>query len=194
MRARKILIAAVMVLCFYGISSVFAHCDTMSGPVAVAARKSLETEKFKPIQIWVGKQQEKELQNKFEQCLSVYRQGGEAAELAEKYFIETSIRLHRAAEGMPFTGVKPAQPLPRDIAAAEKALEKGNVKVVTDMLTKELVTETQKWFEKAVRAKKHKDKSVKAGRNWVDAYVKYVIYVHGLHKKIKAGPMHGVGK
>jgi hypothetical protein len=28
----------------------------------------------------------------------------------------------------------------------------------------------------------------------VDAYVKYVIYVHGLHQTIQAGPAHGVGE
>jgi hypothetical protein len=146
------------------------------------------------VQIWVGKEQEKELQNKFEQCLAVYKQSGKAGELAEKYFIETAIRLHRAAEGMPFTGVKPAQPLPKDIAATENALEKEDVKVITDLLTEELLTETQKWFKKAIQAKQNKDKSVEAGRKWVDAYVKYVIYVHGLHKSIKAGPKHGVGE
>lgn len=172
----------------------YAHCDTMSGPVAVAARESLQTEDFKPVQIWVGKEQEKELRDNFEQCLTVYKQGGRARELAEKYFIETAIRLHRAAEEMPFTGVKPAQPLPSDIAAAEKALEKEDAKIITDLLTEELATETQKWFKKAIQAKKHKDENVKAGREWVDAYVKYVIYVHGLHQKIKAGPKHGVGE
>lgn len=49
-------------------------------------------------------------------------------------------------------------------------------------------------FEKARTAGQDKDKSLKAGRKWADAYVKYVIYVHGLYKTIQAGPAHGVGE
>ncbi len=173
---------------------IYGHCDAKNGPVAVAAREALKKQDFGSVQIWVGKDQEEELRDKFQQCLSVYRQGGKAKKLAEDYFVETAIRLHRAAEGMPFTGVKPARPLPSDIAAAEKALQVGDAKVITDLLTEELVTQTQKWFDNAIKAKEHKDESVEAGREWVDAYVKYVIYVHGLHQKIKAGPKHGVGE
>jgi hypothetical protein len=172
--------------------AVYAHCDTMSGPVAVAARKALESSDIGLVQIWVGPSQEKELGERFRQCLSVRKMGGSAKELADKYFIETAIRLHRQAEGMPFTGVKPAQPLPTDIAAAEKALQMGDIEVVTDLLSGEIKYGVQKWFDAAMQAKKHKDEGVEAGREWVDAYVKYVVYVHGLHNKIQAGPQHGV--
>jgi hypothetical protein len=174
------------------IAAVYAHCDTMSGPVAVAARKALESGDIKLVQIWVGQSQEKELGERFRQCLSVRKMGGQAKELADKYFIETAIRLHRQAEGMSFTGVKPAQALPPDVAAAEKALQTGDIEVVTDLLSGEIKEGVQKWFDAAMQAKKHKDDSLDAGREWVDAYVKYVVYVHGLHTAIQAGPQHGV--
>jgi hypothetical protein len=174
------------------IAAVYAHCDTMSGPVAVAARKALESGDIKLVQKWVGQSQEKELGERFRQCLSVRKMGGQAKELADKYFIETAIRLHRQAEGMSFTGVKPAQALPPDVAAAEKALQTGDIEVVTDLLSGEIKEGVQKWFDAAMQAKKHKDDSLDAGREWVDAYVKYVVYVHGLHAKIQAGPQHGV--
>ncbi len=164
----------------------------MSGPVAIAAGKALESGDIELVQIWVGQNQEKELRERFRECLSVRKMGGQAKELADKYFIETVIRLHRQAEGMPFTGVKPAQPLPPDVAAAEKALETGDIKIVTDLLGGEIQSGVQKWFRQAMRAKKHKDESIEAGREWVDAYVKYVVYVHGLVLQIKAGPQHGV--
>jgi hypothetical protein len=174
------------------VASVYAHCDTMSGPVAIAANKALESGDIKLVQIWVGQNQEKELRERFRECLSVSKMGGQAKELSDKYFIETVIRLHRQAEGMPFTGVKPAQPLPPDVAAAEKALEAGDTKIVTELLSGEMKNGVQKWFDQAMQAKKHKDESIEAGREWVDAYVKYVVYVHGLHLKINAGPQHGV--
>lgn len=187
-------IISLVMLCAVVSGTVYAHCDTESGPVAVDARKALETAKFKTVAIWVGKEQTQELQDNFEQALAVYRMGGKAEALAERYFTETAIRLHREAEGMSYTGLKPAQPLPRDIAKAEKALDTGNLKPVTDLLSGELQKEMQKWFKKALAAKKeYNGENLEAGREWVDAYVKYVIYIHGLHKAIKAGPKHGVG-
>jgi hypothetical protein len=195
MSTQKI-IYVLLVLPIVGVSvfvaRVYAHCDTMSGPVAIAAEKALESGDIELAQIWVGQNQEKELQERFRECLSVRKMGGRAKELADKYFIETVIRLHRQAEGMPFTGVKPAQPLPPDVAAAEKALATGNIKIVTDLLNEETQSGVQKWFDHAMQAKKHKDEGLDAGREWVDAYVKYVVYVHGLHLQINAGPQHGV--
>jgi hypothetical protein len=195
MPGRKV-ICVSLVLAIVGasvfVAAVYAHCDTMSGPVAVAAGKALESGDIRLIQIWVGQSQEKELKERFRECLSVRKMGGQAKELADRYFIETAIRLHRQAEGMPFTGVKPAQPLPPDIAAAEKALETGDIKVVTDLLSGEMKDGVQKWFDAAMQAKKRKAEGIEAGREWVDAYVKYVVYVHGLHAKIQAGPQHGV--
>lgn len=194
MSAKKIfyVLLAVIIVVSVFVATVYAHCDTISGPVAVAAGKALESGEIKLAQIWVGQSQEKELKERFRECLSVRKMGGEAKELADKYFIETVIRLHRQAEGMPFTGVKPAQPLPPDVAAAEKALETGDIKIVTDLLSEEIQSGVQKWFDQAMQAKKHKDESIESGREWVDAYVKYVVYVHGLHLQIKAGPQHGV--
>lgn len=174
--------------------TAWSHCDTVSGPVAVAAREALEEGDLKPVAIWVGKEQEKELRSRFKQCAKVYRKGGDAAELAERYFMETAVRLHREAEGMPYTGLKPAQPLPEDIAAAERALKTGKPDPVNDLLKQELERQTRRWFRKALEARKHRQESVEAGREWTDAYVKYVIYVHGLHKAIQAGPRHGVGE
>jgi hypothetical protein len=191
---KRICVSLVVVI--IGISvlvgAAYAHCDTMSGPVAVAAKKALESGNINLARIWVGESQDKELEERFNECLSVRKLGGRAKELADKYFIETVIRLHRQAEGMPFTGVKPAQPLPPDVAAAEKALQTGNIEIVTDLLNEEIKVGVQKWFEQAMQARKHKDESIEAGREWVDAYVKYVVYVHGLHLQIKAGPQHGV--
>jgi hypothetical protein len=191
----SVLILGVGIVCI-SIFTVMAygHCDTMSGPVAVAAGEALKNDDFKTIQIWVGREQQEELKKRFDECLAVHQMGGQASDLANRYFIETAIRLHRQAEGMSFTGVKPAQPLPSDVEAAERALEAGDVKIITDMLTKETETQTKTWFDKAMEAKKHKDESEEAGRKWVDAYVKYVVYVHGLHQKIKAEPQHGVGE
>lgn len=173
---------------------IAAHCDAVNGPVAIAAQNALEDGDFQQVAIWVGEEQENELRERFEQSRPVYREGGDAAQLAKRYFMETAVRLHREAEGMSYAGLKPAKPLPADIEAAEQALESGQLQPVTDLLTSELRSETEKWFQKVLDAKQRKDDSVEEGREYVDAYVKYVIYVHGLHQKIQAGPAHGVGE
>ena len=108
--------------------------------------------------------------------------------------METAVRLHRQAEGMTYTGLKPEQPLPEDIAKAEKALQTGDLSPVTKLLTEAMQTKLQDVFAAAYDAKQNKEDSLQAGREWADAYVKYVIYVHGLYKTIQAGPAHGVGE
>ena len=134
------------------------------------------------------------MRKKFSHSRSVYQQGGESKELAEQYFMETAVRLHREAEGMPFTGLKPAGPAARDIRVAEKALETGNLDPVLQLFSDKMEEEASKWFEKALEAKKNKDQSVAAGREWADTYVKYIVYLHKLYQTIEKGPPHGVGE
>lgn len=171
-----------------------AHCDRVNGPVAKDASEALKTGDFNKIAIWVSEEQEEELKAKFEQTLTVYKNGEEARKLATDYFMETAVRLHREAEGMPFTGLKSASPNPEDIAKAEKALETGDIGPLQNLLKEELEQETSKWFQKALEAKQNKDTSVEAGREWVNSYVKYIVYTHKLYQKILAGPPHGVGE
>ena len=192
---KPIILAFICFLAFaLGATRVMAHCDAKNGPVAMDARKALSDVNFETVAIWVGQEQHKELHAAFDQAIDVYQMGDKAKELAEQYFMETAVRLHREAEGMTYTGLKPAQPLPKDIAKAERALDTGNLEPVTDMLTAEMKQKMQHLLKKARMAKQNKDKSLVAGRKWADAYVKYVIYVHGLYKTIQAGPAHGVGE
>ncbi|SFN94077.1 DUF6448 family protein [Salegentibacter flavus] len=171
-----------------------AHCDRENGPVAKDAMEALKTGDFNKISIWVGQEQEEELEAKFKQTLAVYNDGDAARQLATDYFMETAVRLHREAEGMPFTGLKPASPNPPDIAKAEKALETGDIRPLQILLMEEMEKETSRWFQKALETKKNKEKSVEAGRQWVDSYVKYIVFTHKLYQQIQAGPPHGVGE
>ncbi len=106
--------------------------------------------------------------------------------------METAVRLHREAEGMPFTGLKPASPNPPDIEAAENALERGDLDPVITLLSNKMDEETSIWFQEAIEAKKNKEQGIASGREWVDNYVKYITYIHKLYQVIEAGPPHGV--
>jgi hypothetical protein len=170
-----------------------AHCDRVNGPVAIAAKHALEAGDVSKALIWVTDKQAEELKAKFSKSLSVYNSDEESRQLAERYFMETTVRLHREAEGMPYTGLKPVQPNSKDIQAAEEALVSGNVSAVTDLLTTEIRSKISKLHQHAKQAKEKQGQSVEAGRQWVDAYVKYIVYIHSLYQKIQAGPAHGIG-
>ncbi len=172
-----------------------AHCDRVNGPVAKSARKALETGQLKPVAIWIGDEQEAALRERFKSSLEAYRSGGPGKKVAKRYFMSEAIRLHRAAEGMPFTGLKQASELPVDLKLAEKARETGDIQPVVELLSSELENKVKKWFKTSQQARRQweQQQSVETGRKWADAYVKYIVYVHKLYQKIMAGPPHGVG-
>ncbi len=162
-------------------SQSLAHCDTMDGPVVQAAKVALEKSDITPVLKWVKKDSEEELRAAFSKTLSVRTQSPVAKELADMYFFETLVRLHRAGEGAPYTGLKPAGAQESVIMEADKALEHASV----DELVKEVTDATAKGirlrFEEVMEAKKHAEESVEAGRKYVEAYVQYVHYVERLH-------------
>lgn len=193
-RCRAILVSVAAITIGSSIGdAAWAHCDAESGPVAVDAREALETGEFELVAIWVTEEQTEELRNAFDRSLPVYRMGGEAQDLAGRHFMETAVRLHREAEGFPYSGLQPPQPLPPDVAAAERALETGDLQPVSDVLVAALQGKLQTVFQRVRDAQTRKDRSLADGREWADAYVEYVTFVHGLYDTIEAGPAHGVG-
>lgn len=188
------LLVGTLILLAVSSGPVLAHCDSMNGPVVQAAEDALVNDEFDKVAIWVTGEQSDELRDVYKQAQKVRKLGSEAKELADRHFYETAVRLHRQAEGMPYTGLKPAGPMPPDVQAAERALAEADVSIVQDTLTSAVRDNVNRWYEQAMEARAKRDESVEAGREWVDAYVRYVIYVHGLYQKIEAGPAHGVGE
>lgn len=78
-------------------SNAYAHCDIESGPVAVAAKQALKTGDVSDVLIWVTEEQGQELTATYRQAKTVYEKGGAAEALAEQYFMENAVRLHRLA-------------------------------------------------------------------------------------------------
>ena len=76
-----------------------AHCDTLDGPVVSAARSALDTGNVNLVLVWIQKSDEPEIRSAFERSRNVRRAGGEAKNLADTYFFETLVRVHRAGEG-----------------------------------------------------------------------------------------------
>jgi hypothetical protein len=160
---------------------VFAHCDTLDGPVVKTARAALEKGGVTPILKWIKKEDETEIKDLFKKTLTVRSKGKEAQEVADMYFLETLVRLHRAGEGEPYTGLKPAGVVEPAVMEADKALESGSVEKLVKLVTEAAAKGIRERFNKAKEAKKHADHSVEAGREFVEAYVQFTHYVERLH-------------
>ena len=112
-----------------------AHCDGLDGPVVKAAQRALETRNPAFALIWVQEKDEREIQTAFDQTLAVRELSPQAKELADRFFFETLVRLHRAGEGTSFTGLKPAgRDLGPAIPAADEAIRVGSVEPVRRLL------------------------------------------------------------
>ncbi len=187
----KIIVLILAGLLFIGLSeNLNSHCDTLNGPVVKDARIALEKGDIKPVLKWVRKEDEKEVRVAFQKTLAVRSKGAEAKELADMYFFETLVRVHRAGEGAPYTGLKPGESVDPAVALADKALESGSVDKLVDVLTKAMANSIRERFQLASETQKHADDSVVAGRKFVKAYVIFTHYVEGLHTIIKGSGGH----
>lgn len=161
--------------------SAAAHCDGMDGPVVTLARKALETGNVNWVLPWVPANDEPEIRRVFDHTLSVRKLGSEARHLADIYFFETLVRVHRASEGAPYTGLKPAGlDLGPAIPAADRAIATGSIEEVEKLLTDAIHTGLREHFHAVIEHKKYEPDDVAAGRLYVDAYVPYIHYVEAL--------------
>jgi hypothetical protein len=167
-----------------------AHCDTLDGPVVTTARAALETGKVEPVLAWVQPGDEDEIRRAFASARAVRKGGSEARELADRWFFETVVRVHRAGEGAPFTGLKTAGSLDPAVAAADRAISVGDPKQLEDLLVQEVRAGLR---EHLARLKKERPPAndVAAGRRWVAAYVPFVHWAEGVHAAAAGSSEHG---
>jgi hypothetical protein len=170
---------------------VFAHCDGLDGPVVKSARAALEARNVALVAIWVQPQDEPEIRRAFEQTLVVRSLSPQAKEVADRFFFETVVRVHRAGEGAPFTGLKAAgRDLGPAIPAADKALEERSLEPLVQLLTDTMRDRLRQHFDEAVTARIYDVADVAAGREYVRAYVEFIHYVERLYETSTAAA-HG---
>lgn len=166
-----------------------AHCDTYAGPVVQEAKAALEKADVAPVLKWVQKEDEPEIKAAFSRTLSVRTKGAEAKELADQYFFETLVRIHRAGEGAPYEGLKNTPPQPI-ITMLDKALQTGSADSLTAKITSKLSQGIKERHEKVAKAQKNAGKSAEAGREYVEAYVDYMHFVERIHDAMSASEKH----
>ena len=177
-----------------------AHCDALDGPVVLAAKAALQKQDVIPVLKWIKPADEGEIRAAFARTLKVRGHSDEARELADRYFFETLVRVHRAGEGEAYTGLKPAGKPDPAIAAADKALASGKLEPVSRLITERTHSGLEKHFHEALARKQYKPNDLAAGRAFVTAYVEYMHYVEKVysatgaqaaHAAPRKGPQHG---
>ena len=161
--------------------AALAHCDTLDGPVVKDARVALDAKDVTPVLKWVSLGKEGEIREAFQHALGVRALGPEARALADRFFFETLVRVHREGEGAPYTGLKPAgTAVDPGIAASDTALETGSVEPLVKLLTAEVDKGLRHRFTEAAEAQRHAALSVEKGREFVAAYVEFMHYAERL--------------
>ena len=164
-------------------ATALAHCDGMDGPVVKAAQKALSEGNVNLVLIWVQPTDEGAIKAAFHKTQAVRKLSPEAKELADTYFLETLVRIHRAGEGAPYTGLKPAgRDLGPVIPAADKAIEDGKVEPLLKLLPTTAHAGMRTHFKEVLARKQFKTDDVPAGRAYVAAYVAFMHAAEGAHE------------
>jgi len=160
----------------------------MDGPVVKAAQQALATGNVNLVLFWIQGKDVPEVRKAFAKTQAVRKLNPEARELADLYFFETVVRIHRAGEGEPYAGLQPAgRDLGPAIPAADKAIGTGSVDQLVTLITSESANGIRERFQKVTAAKKFSAEDVNAGRGYVKSYVEFVHYVEGLHESVQGG-------
>lgn len=157
-----------------------AHCDTADGPAVIDGHRALADGNVNIALKWVMPEGEDELRAAFDRAQRVRAVGGEAAALADQWFLENMVRIHRAGEGAGYDGIKPVgSDVPAQVRAAEEALEKGSIEPLRGLIDAERWPELEKRFDKAIALKNFDDNDLPAARTYMDAYVSFFKYAEG---------------
>jgi hypothetical protein len=182
MKTQKMTIAAffIFLISAFTVNVVQAHCDTMDGPLIADARKSIAHANVNYAIKWVLPANETEVREAFILMMKVRGLSPDAKELAEKYFFETLVRVHRNGEGVPYTGIKPAgTPVDEKVRAADKSIEIGNLSPLQGMVPADDQTELSERFDRVMALRNFDVDNVDAGREYIEAYVQFFKFAEG---------------
>lgn len=170
-----------------------AHCDTADGPAVTDGRRALNSGNVNIVLKWVRQEDENEVRTAFERARRVRVAGGEAAALADQWFLENLVRIHRAGEGAAYDGIKPAgTAIPAQVRAADEALERETIEPLRGLIETERWPELEKRFRHALTLKNFDTDDLVAARAYMGAYVSFFKYAEG-HDHAHAGHAHASG-
>lgn len=163
------------------------HCDSMDGPVK-AATQVLNAGNVDLVLPYVPKEGEAEVRAAFAKATRARQHDPEACEVADLYFFENVVRVHRAGEGAPYTGLRPAgQDEGPVLPVAEHAIATGSPDEVRRLLAETVQRELTEKFDQLMALKRRAGGSVDDSREYVDAMLGFELYVHKIYTCAKAG-------
>lgn len=167
------------------------HCDSMDGPVVTAARAALERNDVTVILPFVPAVAEEEVSDAFVATHRARKLGPDAAYVADRYFFETVVRVHRAGEGAPYTGLKPpgldVGPI---IPVAERAIASGDCEPLRRLLATEVDHEVQRRFDSLMILREDREQDTAHARAYVEAMLGLQVWANAVHRAVHA-PGHG---
>lgn len=164
-----------------------AHCDSMDGPVITEARTALEAGDVTPLLKWVPAEDEAEIKRVFAEVSQVRDLSETARDIADRHLFATLVKVHRASENAPFTGIKPAGRIDPGIMAADATLENGEIDRLVANVTQKVEQGIRERYAAARRSRADASETVRNGREFVADYVTYIHYVEGVHSAAGAG-------
>jgi hypothetical protein len=164
----------------------------MDGPVVKAALAALAASDVGIVLPFVDEAGEAEIRAMFDEVAGVRRDGGTAGEIAERLFLETVVRLHRAGEGAPFTGLKPAGldhgPV---IPVAERAIASGSPEELVDELSRRLEDEVKTRLDNVMALKARSHEGLREARRYTSAMLGLQVWSHQVYRSLQAATHHG---
>jgi hypothetical protein len=154
-----------------------------SNPVNYFLTGSLDSGDVSADLPFVPEEGEAEITAAFGKVTKVRSQSPEAKDVADRHFYETVVRIHRAGEGAPFTGLKPAGlghgPV---VPVAEEAIETESPEELVKLLTGAVEEQIRARFERVMHLKREAStKGVKEMREYVEAMLGLEVYSHKLY-------------
>ena len=158
------------------------HCDSMDGPVVTTARQALEAGNVDLVLPFAHAQGEDEVRAAFARSVAARELAPAAQEVGDLYFFETVVRVHRAGEGAPYTGLKPAGlgegPV---IPLAEKAIDTGSAHDLRDFLAQELDAQLTRRLDLVAARTPGDGAPVPEVRRYVETMLGFEVYSHHLY-------------
>lgn len=173
------------------VQSADAHCDTEDGPAVTDGRRALASGNINHALKWVSAGAEDEVRRAFAAALTARAAGGDAAERAERAFLETLVRVHRAGEGEGFDGIQPTgTELPPRVVAADRALDEGTMEPLRGLVPNDRWPELQRRFAEALAKRAFEVDDLPAAREYIEAYVQFFTYAEGEEHAPSGGHQH----
>ncbi len=135
---------------------------------------------------------EEEVKAAFAKTLKVYNDGNEDAKnLAEYWFFETVVRIHREGEGAGYTGLKPAGldqgPI---VPKVDQAIIDEDISEVINYIQGAVAEEIMEHFKHVMHSKDYDVDDVSSARKHINAYLHLTLYSHHLYHFIKNPVLH----